>query len=65
MEEGGQKVQTSSYRKVSIRDVMYNVMTIVNTAVLYIGKLLREWILRILITRIKIFFFPFSHIYMK
>ena len=38
MDEGGQKVQTFSYK---FWDVMYK-MTIVNNAVLYISKLPRE-----------------------
>ena len=42
-EPGGRwsNVQNSSY-KISTRDVMYNVMTFVNTAAQHIGKLLRE-----------------------
>lgn len=35
MVEGGQKVQTSSY-KVNPGDVMYSMMTIVNNAILHI-----------------------------
>ena len=41
LEEGGQKVQTLVIRWVSIRDVMYNVMTVTNTAIWYTGKLER------------------------
>ena len=36
LNEGGQKVQASSYRIKNIKNVMYNRMTIVNTAVPYI-----------------------------
>lgn len=40
---GELKVQTSSYiRYVSTQDIMYNMMTVGNTAVWYTGKLLRE-----------------------
>ena len=42
---------------VSIRDVMHNKMYIINTTVCYIWTLLREWILRVLIIRKKIFFY--------
>ena len=34
MDEGSQKVQTSSVRKVNTRDVMYNMINTINTAVL-------------------------------
>ena len=40
---------------ISTRAVMYNMINTVNTAVSYIWKLLRESILRVLITRKKIF----------
>ena len=35
LEEGGQKVKTSSY-KLSHRDVMYSMVTIINNTTLYI-----------------------------
>ena len=35
LDEGSQKVQTSSYR-VSTGEVMYSMMTIVNTAIWYV-----------------------------
>ena len=41
MGEEGQKVQTSSY-KISLGDVMYSMVTIVNNTVLHIWKLLKE-----------------------
>lgn len=40
LEEGGQKVHTSSLRQISTGDVMYSRVTTANTAVCY-GKLLR------------------------
>lgn len=40
--KGDQKVQTSSFKMNAYLDVTYNVMTITNIAVWYIGKLLRE-----------------------
>ena len=43
MGEGGQKVQTS-IDKISPGDVMYTMVTIVNNIILYIWKLLREYI---------------------
>lgn len=36
LEEGGQKVQNSSYKLSKYGDVMYNKMTVINTAVWYI-----------------------------
>ena len=42
LEESGQKVQISSYKIISSRDVMYNMITVANTAVCYTGKLLRD-----------------------
>ena len=39
---------------------MYNIMTIVNTAVWYMGKLLREYIQRVLITEEFFFFSLYS-----
>ena len=41
LDEGDQKVQTFSYKIHKLWDVMYSVVTIVNT-VLHIQKLLRE-----------------------
>ena len=41
MGEEGQKVQTSSY-KISLGDVMYSMVAIVNNTVLHIWKLLKE-----------------------
>ena len=35
LDEGGQKVQTCSY-EINTRDVMYNMINIINTAVCYI-----------------------------
>ena len=49
-------------RAISPRDVMHHVTTIANTAVGHTGQLLREWILRVLITRRKTFFSFFSSI---
>lgn len=40
--KGDQKVQTSSFKMNAYLDVTYNVMTVTNIAVWYIGKLLRE-----------------------
>lgn len=55
----GQKVQTFIY-KVGTNDVIHNMMTIVSIAVVA-GKLLRELILRVLMTGKMLFFiwFPF------
>jgi len=39
LEKGGQKVQLPVTRQLSTRDVLYNMMTIVNTAIGYTGKL--------------------------
>ena len=36
LDKGGQKVQTSSLGQISTRDVVYNVVNIINTAVCYI-----------------------------
>ena len=52
MGEGDQKVQTSSY-KINNPEVMMYKETVFNNIVLHISKLLREWILKILITRKK------------
>ena len=41
MGEGGQKVQTSSYRINKSWNVMCSVVTVVNNTVLYVWKLLR------------------------
>lgn len=41
MDEGAQKVQTSSYKSFSSGKVVYSMVTVVKT-VLYIQKLLRE-----------------------
>ena len=57
LEEGSEKAQTCSY-KINITAVMHSMVTIASIAVWHIGKLL-EWILRSLITRKKIFLFPF------
>ena len=40
LDEGDQKIQTSNY-KINIRVVIYNMINRINTAVCYIGKLLR------------------------
>ena len=56
LKEGGQKVQHSSYN-ISIRDVIFNMMTPVNTAVSYIEKLLKKLFLRVLIIRRMYFYF--------
>ena len=45
MEKDSQKVQTSSY-KTSAKDVTYNMMTVAKTAVWYVGRSLREKILK-------------------
>ena len=42
LEVGGQKVWDSSYKTNKCKDIMYTMITIVNTAVWYIGKLLRK-----------------------
>ena len=42
MGEGGQKVQTFSYKVISPGDVMYNMVTIVNNSVLCVLKLLKD-----------------------
>ena len=34
--EGDRKVQTSTYKKISLGDVMYSLVTVVNNTVLYI-----------------------------
>ena len=41
LDEGGQKVQTSSYKMNKYRDAMYNMINIIKTAVCCIWKLLR------------------------
>ena len=41
LDEGSQKVQTPNY-KMSIRDVMYNMKNIINAAVCYTCKWLRQ-----------------------
>ena len=48
--EGDQKVQISFLRWMSSGELMYRMVTIVHNTVLYIWKLLREWILKILMT---------------
>ena len=50
-----QKVQTSSVKTVSLGDVMHSMVTTFNNTELYIWKLLRELIFKVLITR-KIFY---------
>ena len=40
--EAGQKVHSSSYKILSVGNVMYSMETIVNTTELHIWKLLRE-----------------------
>lgn len=52
LSEGGQQVQTSSY-KISSGNVMYSIMMTVNKTVLYISKLRKEHILKVLVTREK------------
>ena len=42
MGKGGQKVQTFNYKINKLWDVRYSLVDIVNNAVLYISKLLRE-----------------------
>lgn len=54
------KNKLSLLRYVSIRDVTYN-STIVSTAVSYIERLLRDEVLRVLITERN--FFPFTYLY--
>ena len=54
MGEGGHKVQTSRDKTKKLWVVMYSMVVIVNSIVVYIPKLLRE-ILKIRITRIKEF----------
>lgn len=46
MDEGSEKGQTSGYKIDKHWDAMYNVTTIVNTAVCYVWKLLKEYILK-------------------
>ena len=41
MDKGGPKVQTSSYKAIKSWDVMYSMVMLVKSAVLYILKLLR------------------------
>lgn len=50
MGEQSQKVDTSSYKVNKSQDVMYSVVNIVNNTVLHIRKLLREYMLNVLIT---------------
>lgn len=54
------KDKLSLLRYVSIRDAMYN-LTTVSTAVSYIERLLRDEVLRVLITERN--FFPFTYLY--
>ena len=54
------KDKLSLLRYVGIRDAMYN-LTIVSTAVSYIERLLRDEVLRVLITERN--FFPFTYLY--
>lgn len=54
MREGGQQVQTSSIKQRSHGDVMDSTVTAVNT-ILCISELLREKILKVLITGRKVF----------
>ena len=54
MDEGSPKVQTSSYN-INNRDIMYNMINIINTDTCYMWKLFGEWILRVLITHTKFF----------
>lgn len=42
LDKGGQKVQIAVIRYISTGDAMYSMVTRVNTAVWYTGKLLRE-----------------------
>ena len=49
----GQRVQISSYETNKFWDVMYSMLTTVNSTVLYTWKLLRGQILRVLITAAK------------
>ena len=46
-------------RYISTRDVMYSTINIMNTATCYTLKLLREEVLRVLVTKKNIFFFFF------
>ena len=48
--EGDLKELTSSYNVNNFWDVMYSSATIVNT-VLYIKRLLKDWLLKVLTTR--------------
>ena len=52
--EGGHKVQSSNYKITSNRHVMSNMITRVHNAGWYIHKLLRKWILKIIIIRKKL-----------
>ena len=42
LNEGGQKVQIPTYKINKYRDVMHNMINIINTDVCYIWKLLRK-----------------------
>ena len=42
LDGGGQKVQTSSYEIKGTGDVLYNTMTVVNTAIWYIWEMQSE-----------------------
>ena len=54
LDEDSQKVQTSSVRYICTRDIMYNTINIIITAICYIWKLFREQIVRVLIPRKKV-----------
>lgn len=57
--ESALKAHTSSMRSINARNAMHTIMTTVNTAMWYMGKILRGWILRVLITRNLFFLFCF------
>ena len=48
VDEGGQKVQISSYQVYKFWGLMYSMMIMVNNTILYTWKLLREHVLKVL-----------------
>ena len=58
IEWSNQKIQTSSVKLITTRDVMCDMINIINTAVCYMWKL-REEILWVFIARKNIFSLPF------
>ena len=53
MGKSGQKITNYQIQDTSSEDVTYSIVTMVNNTVLYICKLLREQILKVLIVRKK------------